>query len=130
MTEQTLRELRLGIRAVDSELAGLLGRRLRLVRKIGKLKHELKMPIIDPATEKTVMANFVASATYAGIDQAFAKRIVNLIFQNSVEVQASMWSIGSAESPVAKVAVIGAGGMGSWFVPLQIQRKLCHSVRP
>lgn len=118
MTEQTLRELRLGIRAVDSELAGLLGRRLRLVRKIGKLKHELKMPIIDPATEKTVMANFVASATYAGIDQAFAKRIVNLIIQNSVEVQASMWPIGSAESPVAKVAVIGAGGMGSWFARL------------
>jgi prephenate dehydrogenase/chorismate mutase len=115
VTKQTLRELRLEIRAIDSELMCLLGRRLRLVRKIGNLKHELKMPITDAATEKAVIENFATSVTHAGIDKGFAKRIANLIIESSVELQRSMQPIGSAEPLAAKVTVIGAGGMGSWF---------------
>ena len=115
MAEQTLRELRLGIRAIDSELVHLLGRRLRLVQEIGKLKHELKIPVIDRATEKAVIHNFVTSASDAGIDKGFAKRMANLIIEGSVEVQRSMQPVGSAEPSIAKVAIIGTGGMGSWF---------------
>jgi prephenate dehydrogenase len=73
------------------------------------------MPIVDPAAEKSVIGNYVTSAIDAGIDQNFARQIANLIIEGSVEVQTSMRRIGSAESLVAKVAVIGAGGMGSWF---------------
>ena len=115
MSEQTLRRLRLGIRDIDSELVRLLGRRFRLVRKMGRLKHELKMPIVDPAAEESVIGNYVTSAIDVGIDQDFARRIANLVIEGSVEVQTSMRPIGSAESQVAKVAVIGAGEMGSWF---------------
>jgi len=115
VAERTLKELRLGIRAIDSELVRLLGKRLRLVRKIGKLKHELNMPIIDPATEKAVIDNFLTSASEARIDKGFAKQIGNLIIEASVEAQTSTRPMGSAEPLVAKVAVIGAGGMGSWF---------------
>jgi prephenate dehydrogenase/chorismate mutase len=115
VAKQTLSELRLGIRVIDSELVHLLGRRLRLVQEIGKLKHELKISIIDPATERAVIHNFVTSASDAGIDKGFAKRIANLIIEGSVEVQRSMRPVGSAEPSVAKVAIIGTGGMGSWF---------------
>ena len=55
VAEQTLSELRLGIREINSELVHLLGRRLRLVLEIGKLKQGLKVPIIDPAREKAVI---------------------------------------------------------------------------
>lgn len=115
MADKTLKELRQEIREVDSELVHLLARRLRIVRKIGNMKQELRMPIIDPVTEKAVMENYVKSASEAGIDKGLAKRIANLIIEASVELQTSMRPIGSAEIPTAKVSVIGAGGMGSWF---------------
>jgi prephenate dehydrogenase/chorismate mutase len=117
VAEQTLRELRLAIRAADSELVHLLARRLRLVRKIGNVKHELKMPIVDSATEEAVIENYVKSASDAGIDKGFAKRVANLIIEGSVELQRSIeqQQIDSGERLVEKVAVIGAGGMGSWF---------------
>jgi chorismate mutase len=59
MPEQTLRELRLGIRAIDSELAHLLGRRMKLARKIGEMKRKLKLPIVNSAVEMAVVENFV-----------------------------------------------------------------------
>ena len=115
MADKTLKELRQEIREVDSELVHLLAKRLRLVRKIGSLKQELNMPIIDSVTEKAVVENYVKSASEAGIDRGFDKRIANLIIDASVELQTSMRSIGSAELSAANVSVIGAGGMGSWF---------------
>jgi prephenate dehydrogenase len=86
-----------------------------LVRKIGILKQELKMPIVDRATERAVIENFVTSATKVGIDLGFARRIAELVIEGSVEAQRSMRPEGPAGSWIAKVAIIGAGGMGSWF---------------
>jgi len=114
MSEQTLRELRLEVRAVDREFVNLVARRFRLARKIGEQKRRLKKPIVDPKVERSVIQNFTKSAIDAGIDGNFARRLVNLIIEGSVEVQASMHPI-SEELPGVRVAVIGAGGMGSWF---------------
>ena len=115
MSEQNLRELRRGIRAVDSELVRLVGKRLGLVRKVGMLKQELKMPIVDRSAERAVIENFVTSAIEVGIDQGFARRIANLLIEASVEAQRSMRPKDPARSQIEKVAIIGAGGMGSWF---------------
>ncbi len=115
MSEQNLRELRRGIRAVDSELVRLVGKRLGLVRKVGMLKQELKMQIVDRPTERAVIENFVTSAIEVGIDQGFARRIANLLIEASVEAQRSMQPKDPTRSQIEKVAIIGAGGMGSWF---------------
>ena len=85
--EQALRKLRADVRTVDSELVGLLARRFRLVRKIGQLKKQLKASVIDPATEKAVMENFLASATRTGIDKSYARRLANLVIEGSVGIQ-------------------------------------------
>lgn len=87
MIEKDLRELRADIGTVDSELVRLLGRRLKLARKIGRLKKQLNLGVIDPVTEKIVIQNFVTSAARAGIDKAYARRLVNLVVEGSVEVQ-------------------------------------------
>jgi prephenate dehydrogenase/chorismate mutase len=115
VADKNLKELRQEIREVDSELVNLLARRLRVVCKIGNLKQELKMPIVDAATEKAVIENYVKSASKAGIDRGLAKRIAELIIEASVELQTSMRPLRSAEPAAANVTVIGAGGMGSWF---------------
>jgi prephenate dehydrogenase len=79
------------------------------------LKQELKMPIVDRSTERAVIENFVTSAIGVGIHQGFARRIANLLIEESVEAQRSMLPKDSARSQIERVAIIGAGGMGSWF---------------
>ena len=88
MYEKDLRRLRADVTAVDSRLARLLGRRFTLVRKIGRLKKQLSLGVLDPTTEKVVIRSFVASAAKRGIDKAYARRFVNLLIESSVEVQA------------------------------------------
>jgi len=87
MDEKDLRKLRADIGAVDSELVRLMGRRFKLARKIGRLKKQLNLEVVDPATERLVVDSFVASAAKAGIDQSYARRLVNLVIEGSVEVQ-------------------------------------------
>jgi chorismate mutase / prephenate dehydrogenase len=115
VSEKDLSELRRGIRAVDSELIRLVGKRLGLVRKVGMLKQELKMPIVDRSTETAVIENLVTSAIEAGIEQGFARRIANLLIEGSVEAQRTMRPDEPEFPQFAKVAIIGSGGMGSWF---------------
>jgi chorismate mutase / prephenate dehydrogenase len=115
VSEENLKELRRGIRAVDSELIGLVGRRLGLVRKVGMLKRELKMPIVDRSTERAVIENFVTSAIEAGIDQRFARRIAKLLIEASVKAQKAVRPNDPELPQFEKVAILGAGGMGSWF---------------
>ena len=115
MSEQNLTKLRREIRAVDSKVVRLVGKRLGLVRKVGMLKQELKMPIVDRSTERVVVENFVTSAIEVGINQELARRIAKLLIEASVEVQRSMRPKDPTRSQTEKVAIIGAGGMGSWF---------------
>ena len=79
------------------------------------LKQELKVPIVDRSTERAVIENFVTSAIEVGINQEFARRLANLLIETSVEAQRSMRSKDPTRSQTENVAIIGAGGMGSWF---------------
>jgi len=115
VVEKSLEVFRRDIRRVDSDIARLLGRRMNLVRKIGEAKQERKMPIVDSTVEKAVIENFIASAYEAGVDKEFAKRIARLIIEGSVRLQESIRPIGFLGGSESKVAVIGVGGMGSWF---------------
>lgn len=89
MSERNLTELRDQLRSIDSELIRILARRFRLVRRIGLVKDRLRMGVIDPAAEKSVIENFVASAVEAGIDQGYARRVAGLVIEGSVHVQTS-----------------------------------------
>ncbi len=115
MAEKTLEDMRRGIKGIDSDIGRLLGRRMKLAQKIGKLKQERRMPIVDSAAQKAAFENFISTAHSAGVETEFAKRIMSLIIEGSVEIQERMRLFDSAERFAAKVAVIGAGGMGSWF---------------
>ena len=87
MKNQDLAKLRRELRSVDSELVAILAHRDRLVTKIGELKKRLNLGAIDPAVEKVAIDNFVASAAEAGIDKTYARRVISLVIERSVEVQ-------------------------------------------
>ena len=87
MKNQDLAKLRRELRSVDSDLIAILARRDRLVGKIGKLKKRLNLAVVDPAIEKVAIDSFVASAAKVGIDETYAKRLISLVIQGSVETQ-------------------------------------------
>jgi prephenate dehydrogenase/chorismate mutase len=113
--ERNLKQLRLDIRSIDSELVRLLGKRLELARQICSLKLENGISIVDQTVEKAVVENFVNSAIGAGVDPEFAKQIARFVIEESVEVQMSLQTSRTRSSETANVAVLGAGAMGSWF---------------
>jgi aspartate aminotransferase len=84
---QDLARLRRELRSVDSELVTILAQRDRLVRKVGRLKKRLNLEVVDPAVEKVAIDNFISSAAKAGIDKTYARRLVNLVIEGSVEAQ-------------------------------------------
>jgi len=87
MKGQDLAKLRRELRSVDSKLVAILAHRDRLATKIGELKKRLNLGAIDPAVEKVAIDNFVASAAEAGIDKTYARRLISLVIERSVEVQ-------------------------------------------
>ena len=87
LDEHALTKLRSELRSVDSELIGVLARRIRLVRKIGLQKRKLKMGVIDAVAEKLVMENILASAAETGVEKVYARRVAELLIEGSVDVQ-------------------------------------------
>jgi aspartate/methionine/tyrosine aminotransferase len=53
------------------------------------VKDRLRMGVIDPVAEKSVIENFVTSAVKVGIDQAYARQVAGLVIEGSVHVQTS-----------------------------------------
>jgi aspartate aminotransferase len=79
--------LRRELRSIDSELVAILAQRDRLVTKIGNMKKRLNLGVIDAATEKIALDNFISSAVEVGIDKGYARRLANLVIERSVEAQ-------------------------------------------
>jgi aspartate aminotransferase len=87
MSESDLEELRKQLRSVDSELVSILARRSSLVTNIGLLKQKLKMGVIDTLAEKSAMENFTSSATNAGLNQSYARRVAELVIEGAADLQ-------------------------------------------
>ncbi len=87
MKNQDLAKLRRELRTVDSKLVAILAHRDRLVSKIGELKKRLNLEVIDPAVEKVAIDNFISSADRAGIDKTYARGLVSLVIERSVDAQ-------------------------------------------
>jgi len=87
LSKRALTKLRGELRSIDSELLDTLARRIRLVRRIGLLKEELQMEVIDTDAEKSVMSNFIISAARAGVEEAYARRLAELLIGISVDAQ-------------------------------------------
>lgn len=87
MNENELQKLRGELRSIDSVLVDTLAQRMRLVSKIGLLKQELNMPVIDTAAEKSTIDNITTRATEVGLEEPYARRLAELIIGGSVDVQ-------------------------------------------
>ena len=66
-SENELAKCRDEIAGIDREIVNLLRKRVDLGRRIGVLKREMGMPILDPGREAAVIRSAVEAAREAGL---------------------------------------------------------------
>lgn len=86
MSIQRLAECRTQIDAVDLKLLALLNERTRIVEEIGRIKHNLSLPIYEPKREDQVFHN-VTSNNDGPLSAEALKRIFERIIDEMRNIQ-------------------------------------------
>lgn len=82
-----LEALREEIARIDRELVELLARRLQLAVEIGRVKGDLRLPIMDPGREAEVVRRAAALARERGIDPELARDVFWRVIAQARTVQ-------------------------------------------
>lgn len=76
-------KLRRNIDEIDKNIVMLIAKRLLIVRKIGKLKKENGMKIMDKEREKEVIMNLERQAEKLKLNKKFVNSIFNAIIKDA-----------------------------------------------
>lgn len=87
MHQDSLQQLRSEIDAIDNQLIGLLAQRMDVSRRIGELKQEKGLKVLQPERFRDMLQKRIASADMQGLDSQFITRIVKEIHEESVKQQ-------------------------------------------
>ncbi|MDF1498031.1 MAG: prephenate dehydrogenase/arogenate dehydrogenase family protein [Patescibacteria group bacterium] len=79
-----IKSLRSLIDNTDNEMINLLSKRFEYVKKIGQIKRENNLPIIDKKRENFILGKKLANKK---IDEKFSKKLFELIFKESYKNQ-------------------------------------------
>lgn len=72
---------------LDLEIVSLLGRRIDIVRKIGKIKKKLGNKVKDKQREKKVITSLTEQSKKHKIDQSLIKKIWKVLFEHSYKIE-------------------------------------------
>src|SRR3712207_941549 len=87
MTTERLDNLRNEMKVITDQIVTLVIQRMEIAKRIGDLKNELKIKIIDDRVEQEIK-NFVLEKTDNNhLNSEFAGRIVNMLINESVKIQ-------------------------------------------
>lgn len=116
-TSPELAETRRRIRQLDRELIALAAERVRLVRRVGEIKREAGLRLIDYAQERRVLDAAAATAAERGLDPEVAQDLMARLIRAAVTVQEEE-NLLHAATGAGRYAVVvgGAGRMGRWIV--------------
>jgi chorismate mutase len=82
---EELEVLRNEVKVVTGKIIKLLGKRLELTRKIGKIKVSLGMPIIDPKVENELRKSVLPLCKKNGVNEIFGLLILDLLIKESIK---------------------------------------------
>ena len=83
----TLEDYRKQIRETDKQLLSLVNERLDLGNKLAVIKESRGVPTIDPDAEQATMDNLVNCAKDLGMNSTFAKRLGELLIEETISEQ-------------------------------------------
>lgn len=82
-----LENLRKQIDIIDKKIITLLGKRMLLAKKTGKLKKEQGLPFIDKKRWDKVIVSALSKAESLGLSKTFIKALYSLIHKYSIKTQ-------------------------------------------
>ena len=82
-----LDNLRKQVDKVDEKILLLLGKRMSVARKIGQLKKEKSLPVLDKTRWNQVLRSNLVKSENLGLSKNFIREIFRIIHKNSLRVQ-------------------------------------------
>ena len=82
-----LLKFRDAIDKADHALLKAFQKRNQVVEKVGKLKRQYKLPIVQPERWKEVLENRVKRGNRLNIHEPFLREVLELIHQESIRIQ-------------------------------------------
>lgn len=86
-TDSRLSSLRSEIDELDAELIKILVQRMELCRRIGKIKKESDLPVVQPERYARLLDEILANGVKKGLDPSVLKKIFSIIHEYSVALQ-------------------------------------------
>jgi chorismate mutase len=85
--DDRLDALRERIQALDEQLVALIGKRRDLVLEVGRVKEELRLPVLDPSQEARVVRRAAAIARSLGVDEELTRDVIWRIIASARDAQ-------------------------------------------
>lgn len=85
-----MEKLRKKIVNVDKKIISLIGKRMKIVRDIGKIKKAAQMPIQDKKREELLRSMYCDIAGEYGLSPEFINKLLDAIFEEGRKVQGEL----------------------------------------
>lgn len=87
MTIEEVNILRNDMKEITTQIMQLINQRMEIARKIGTIKTNLDLDIIDDKVELGIKNYLFRNSNYLNLDPEFAGRIVNMLINESIRIQ-------------------------------------------
>jgi len=94
-----LSELRQEVDHLDHELLDLLSRRLQLSHRLGEIKKDFDLPILQPRRWEQILNTRTSAGHSMGLDSSFLFKWLQLMHQESIRRQLEVYRSDSAKTP-------------------------------
>ena len=95
--KENIDQLRAKIDVIDENILYSLGSRMKISRKIGEIKKNSNIAILQTSRWDAVLAKVIEKGTEHGLSEEFVKAVFNAIHEASVEVQNEVISSKTSE---------------------------------
>lgn len=115
---ELLEDIRDRIRAIDRDIARLIGERVEAAAEAGRLKRSAGLPLRDYGAERLVVDHYRSTAAAHRVDPEFGERVARLLIEASLRAQEGDAPPSRGVLPATRGAACiagGAGRMGRWF---------------
>ena len=87
MSIEDVNILRNDMKEITNQIMELVNQRMEIARKIGTIKTNLDLDIIDDKVELGIKSYLFSNSKYLNLDPEFSGRIVNMLINESIRIQ-------------------------------------------
>jgi len=96
---ESLVELRREVDQLDHDLLTLLSQRLKLSHRLGEIKKEFDLPILQPRRWEQILNTRTSAGQAMGLDASFLIKWLQIMHQESIRRQLEVYRPDSVQAP-------------------------------